>query len=347
MNPTLTQTKTSTKTVAVAVVMIAVGLGLIGYAAGLTPGIKSQTTPTDLSGTVTASVTTISTVGDALIYTIKIKNAGSAVVKDVSFKESFAKGVLTYVTSSATGGFTCAVVSSDLSCTGGAISAKGTATITMETVLAGNPTACGKTATMSSSLTIDPSNTITESSESNNTASVSLPVPGMCTDLSITKSASVSSATTDELVSYTLAVTNNGSATQLNVKVSDTLSSTKFVYRSATGSDGFSCTQSGLTITCTGGTITSGSTAMIVIIGSVGNNTLACGESESLTDSGKVDPDNLVTESDETNNTATVVTTVTGPCGGTVTPPTTTSGGGGVTGGSSGSGSSGYSPVDR
>ncbi len=347
MNPTVTQTKTSTKTVAVAVVMIAVGLGLIGYAAGLTPGIKSKTTPADLSGTVAASVTTISTVGDTLTYTIKIKNAGSALVSDVAFKESFAKGVLTYVSSSATGGFSCSVVSSDLSCTGGAISAKGTATIIMETVLTANPTACGNTATMSSVLTIDPSNTITESSELNNTASVSLSAPGMCTDLSITKGASATSAETGDSVSYTLAVKNEGSATQLNVKVSDTFLSNTFTYLSASGSNGFSCSQSGLTITCTGGTITSGSTATITILGSINNPSLTCAETESLTDTAEVDPDNSVTESDKTNNTATVTTTVTGPCGGTVTPPTTTSGGGGVTGGSTGSGSSGYSPGDR
>jgi autotransporter-associated beta strand protein len=118
------------------------------------------------------------------------------------------------------------------------------------------------------------------------------------------------SATTGQAYSYSLVVSNSGTATANTVSVSFALP-TGVIYASATGSNGFAATQSGSTVSFTGGSLTQGSSVTLTV--SVTPSTTST-ETVSPGDA-VVDPLNTIVESNETNNssTQTVTTTVVAP----------------------------------
>lgn len=105
---------------------------------------------------------------------------------------------------------------------------------------------------------------------------------------------------------YTITASNVGSANATGVKATFTLPS-GVTYGSASGTGGFSCSHSSGLVTCTGASIAAAGSATITVSvtpTSVGSVVVPIGAAV-------VDPDNTITESNETNNTSTAsVTTV-------------------------------------
>ncbi len=355
---TQTKTESNVGTKIAGAVLIIAGLGMLGLAAGAMPSIGQAEKVPELSGLIKNDGASVTYAGDALPYVILVKNSGTAPAKDVKIANRIASGTLTYKTAVGTNGFTCSLVSANVTCTGGIIPPGKTASIKVETTLAVNTLPCNSTGTISGTLSIDPDNTILESDELNNTASTTNSMLGACSeqnaDLTITKAGSPSSVKDNEILSYSITVKNDGTVTATSVVVQDKLSSDLWTLKTATASNGFTCTSSGNTVTCSGGTIAGGDTATITLVGGIGLSGLACGETSTLTDTAKVDPENQIAETSESNNSATVNSTITGPCGGSTTTTTsggsstvTTGSGGSVSAGSGVSGSSGASPINR
>lgn len=87
---------------------------------------------------------------------------------------------------------------------------------------------------------------------------------GSSVDLAITKSASVSQATTGTPFNYTLTVTNNGPEDATNVIATDVLPA-GFTFNSATATGGGSCSQSAGTVTCTWASLANGANVTATI----------------------------------------------------------------------------------
>ncbi len=105
-----------------------------------------------------------------------------------------------------------------------------------------------------------------ETNTANDTATdVANVLPVVDADMAITKSGSPNPVLQGNTLTYTLGVTNNGPATALNVKVTDTLPTSLVSYVSATPTQG-TCSQASGTVTCSLGVMTSGATASITII---------------------------------------------------------------------------------
>ncbi|PRY20215.1 Calx-beta domain-containing protein, partial [Spirosoma oryzae] len=118
------------------------------------------------------------------------------------------------------------------------------------------------------------------------------------------------SATTGQAYSYSLVVSNSGTANASNVSVAFTLPN-GVTYASATGSGTFAVTQIGATVSFTGGTLTQGSNATLIVgvtAGTAGTVSVSPGAAVA-------DPNSTITESNENNNssTQTVTTTVVAP----------------------------------
>ena len=160
---------------------------------------------------------------------------------------------------------------------------------------------------------VDPDNTIPEGDELNNEVSA-LPTivqnggNGAFNDLHIDKSAT-SSTTPGGTITYTIEVWNTGTDDAQNVAVRDALpASTTFVSAadSAPGTDGnFTCNQSGGVVNCIGATIKSGGVPRHITI-----TVKAPNQNTTITNQAVVDPDNLVPEGDEENNSDTADTTI-------------------------------------
>ncbi|QJD78872.1 putative Ig domain-containing protein [Spirosoma rhododendri] len=118
------------------------------------------------------------------------------------------------------------------------------------------------------------------------------------------------SATTGQAYSYSLVVSNSGTADASNVPVSFTLPS-GVAYANASGSNSFAATQSGSVVSFTGGTLTQGSSATLLV--SVTPN--AAGTETVSPGAAVIDPANTITESNENNNSSTqmVTTSVVAP----------------------------------
>lgn len=124
---------------------------------------------------------------------------------------------------------------------------------------------------------------------------------GAVVDMSITKSASPSPATTGQPLTYTLKATNNGPSPDPGyaVSMSDSLPS-GVTYSSASASQG-SCAQSAGKVTCSLGTINQGASATVTIV-------VTPTATGSVTNSASVSSSGL--DSNPANNTASVTTQV-------------------------------------
>ncbi|BAZ15815.1 5'-nucleotidase/2',3'-cyclic phosphodiesterase [Calothrix sp. NIES-4071] len=100
-------------------------------------------------------------VGNTLTYTLTVNNAGSANASGVSVQFTLPNGV-TYNSAGVSNGFTASQSSNVITFTGGSINAGNNATLTISVT----PTSTGTLT--SGSAVVDPSNTITESNEANN-----------------------------------------------------------------------------------------------------------------------------------------------------------------------------------
>jgi uncharacterized repeat protein (TIGR01451 family) len=128
------------------------------------------------------------------------------------------------------------------------------------------------------------------------------------TDLSIAKSADATTLTAGEPLTYTLTATNEGGIEALETVVTDELPS-GYDVTSTEASQG-SCSQSGQTVTCELGALAGGESATVTIEGTPN-------EAGEISNTAEVSGN--VTDSDPSNDSATVATTVLpgpGKCGG-------------------------------
>src|SRR5262249_40560121 len=151
---------------------------------------------------------------------------------------------------------------------------------------------------MTSTLTVDPSNTIAESNELNNTKTVTTSISGAtcssCKDLVISDILSTpadpSTIKPGDTLTYSFAVGNQGDQTTSSsdtVTITDTLDS-NVTFVSASATDGFTCSNVTTTVTCTktAGMIPGEGTIVTVVV--TVNSPLSDGTV--INDSAKVDP---------------------------------------------------------
>jgi uncharacterized repeat protein (TIGR01451 family) len=283
---------------------------------------KTQTSPTTLCGGVPC-VSTSSPVE----YTLVVKNDGSDPAFHVVVRDTLPTG-FTFASANDTGpvsdpnAFVCTDAGNVVTCTSARIDG-GSATRSI-VVRAFSAVAPGDYVNQA---VVDPDNTIPEGDETNNTAQATtrVRVGAGFIDLQVTKTASPSTldkgqhATPGGQIVYTITATNAGTDPAFNVKVQDTLpAGTTFVSALDTtlplGPDPnrFTCTNASGVVTCTGATL-DGSlglagvpTTRTILITVTAPNANILG----LTNVVRIDPDNAIPESNETNNSAQAATDV-------------------------------------
>jgi uncharacterized repeat protein (TIGR01451 family) len=297
-------------------------------------------TAPDLTLAKSNNVSGATTLGNNWTWTLTVSNIGNApanfsntqtILTDNLPNANVSYGVPTPGTFSGVTGsanISCAIASSNLTCTGtGAVSIA--APGSFQVTFTATPTNVGSFVNPRGGgmAKIDPSGLITESDETNNTASDTVTVTGP--DLTLTKANDVTGTTTlGNSWSWTLAGTNGGNNTATFTSgqtiLSDNLPNSNVVYgapstsnlTSVSGTGTISCSINGTSdLTCTA----SGGTVIIAAGGSFKVNVLATpsaiGPYANPRSGGtaKIDPNNNVGESDETNNTATDTVVVTAP----------------------------------
>jgi uncharacterized repeat protein (TIGR01451 family) len=325
------------------------------------------TTPATATGTTTPATATVTTTGtatltpidliitktdtpdpvdpgDLVTYTITVANIGQTAAANVTVLDALPAG-LTFGSAAGDAGpagstpFVCNQTAppGTVVCTGGSIPGGATRTITLVAIV-DNP--CTVISPVTNQATVDPSNTIAEGNEANNTVMHQTSITGCVqatgtatvtrtptasgtitptatatatpnVDLRITKVDTPDPVVPPGSVQYTLAVTNTGSAGASAVTVVDTLpvdEGTDYFFGNASGTNGFVCTFDLVTtVTCTGGNIGAGGGATITIV--LNFTAAACGPNGPFyTNVAVVDPANTIVESNENNNSVTQVT---------------------------------------
>jgi len=238
-------------------------------------------------------------------YLITVGNDATDPVTGVKVRDFLPAGSQ-YIEATGTNHFLCTQISSFVDCTGGEIAAGGSATITLSAFAPDIP------GTYTNQAIADPDNTIPEGNEFDNQASVQTVVVnggnGPFYELSIvkTQTSPANPAARNAVVTYDIAVHNNGSDPVIGIKVRDFLPAGSR-YIEATGSAGsqFLCTQLSAFVDCVGGQLSSGGTSHITV------KTFAPDTPGTYTNQALVDPDNTIPEGDELNNQASVNTVVT------------------------------------
>jgi len=234
--------------------------------------------------------------GNILIYTLTASNNGTVNATNVNINFTLPAGV-TLLNTTQSNGFTRIGNSGTISFTGGNINAGSNVVLTanVEVYNAGILT--------SGTAVIDPSNTITEINESNNTAAaISTTVNPGQPDLSPGIS-TPGPLTVGTAFNYTLDIQNNGGNNASGVELTFTLPA-NVTYNSANilGGGFNSPTINGSSLTFTGGSINAGAFAQIQVnvtptqAGTLSGTTLVA------------DPNNNIAESNEANNSVTTGT---------------------------------------
>ena len=282
--------------------------------------VSSATDPNDENNSGTATVSTpappqadvvVTKTGPSVakpnadvVYTIVVNNAGPGAASTVQMNDILSGG-MTFVSISPTGGCTTPAPSSGgtVTCNIAALSAGAsvTYTLTVHTPFVSNGTVISNTATVSAA-TPDPS-------PENNSSTTELTVSNI--DVSVTKTTGSPTVNVGDTISYTLTVSNAGNGegpTAINVQLSDTLPpNTTFVsliQNSGPAPDSPCSTPlvggTG-TVSCFFSTLASGASATFTLVIRVGDTTSVTNTVTASTDS----PD-----SDLSNNTASVTTSV-------------------------------------
>jgi uncharacterized repeat protein (TIGR01451 family) len=238
--------------------------------------------------------------GANLTYTLTVSNSATATAdaSGVKVVDTLPEDA-TFVSASGDHGFLCSYANDEVTCTGGNIPIGESATITI--IVKFDSDFCGET--VENTAVVDPDDDIIELDEDNNETGI-VETTIICADLTISKSAPETIESGAELT-YTLTVDNIGAADASGIKVVDTLP-TGATYVSASGDHGFSCSEAGGVVTCTGGSINAGDSATITIV--VTFDSSFCGDT--VRNTAVVDPDDNIVESDEDRNDADVQTKV-------------------------------------
>jgi uncharacterized repeat protein (TIGR01451 family) len=208
---------------------------------------------------ITKTAPAIAVAGTNFNYVITVTNSGPSVATGVVVKDTIPGQTSVISVSPNSGSCTAGIPGNPLqplTCTLGNLAPSGSAAITV-TVAVGSSvpegTVINNNATVSSTV-IDPSN-------ANNSPSAAVTVRARA-DLSISKSSDKVTYKPSTVVTYTIAVTNNGPSDALAVTVTDNLPATmQAAYQSDTGG----CTKSGLVLTCNLGSMPVGTSKSFIM----------------------------------------------------------------------------------
>ena len=278
-----------------------------------TPVVPLPKSRPDLKVVKTASLET-ATPGQALTYTINISNVGDAPAKTPLTLTDELPAQVTFVgPATGTNGWTCTESSGTVTChddgSGLAVGASADITIPV-TVNIGATLPLANTAVADLAL-VDPAPSDTlenEVSNDNNDSTVVTSVGGAAFDLAISDIVdSPDPAVRGNVMKYTVIAVNGGTDTADDVQVAITLPTSGASLLGAAGSNGFNCgpPSSGV-VTCVGDLPGSGNTVITVDL------IVHLTATENLTLSAEIDPANVFVEANETNNTASEVTTPSG-----------------------------------
>jgi uncharacterized repeat protein (TIGR01451 family) len=226
--------------------------------------------------------------GNTLTYTLSVTNSGPSIAAQVTVTDTLPVG---FTFGGATGtGWT-------LTQAGGVV----TATRTNAAVGALPAVVITGTAPVSGPITNTArvSTTAIDQNAANNLATASTAVTANA-NLSIAKSAHADAVVVNDLITYTLNITNSGPNTANNVIVTDTLPAS-VTFGSVNGA-GWTCGRSGVTVTCTVASLAVGAANPISII------VTAPGTASTITNTATVA--SAVADLVTSNNTASVVTTI-------------------------------------
>jgi uncharacterized repeat protein (TIGR01451 family) len=251
----------------------------------------------DLSVTKTDGVTTV-TAGDGVTYTytITVSNVGQSQAALVSLYDfwpgGFTRGTITPSQGS------CTPSGSNFTCDLGNVNPGANATVSVTYTVPASTPAGDQTNTVSvSSSTFDPT-------PGNNTAGdtnhVNAAPPPASADLKLIKTVNADPVNPGSSLSYTLAVSNLGPNTAVNLTVTDTLPA-GVTYVSASGS-GWTCSLSGNIVTCTSNSLAANASSSITI------NVIAPSQPGTITNTATVSA--TTNDPNASNNTGSVTTTI-------------------------------------
>jgi uncharacterized repeat protein (TIGR01451 family) len=249
--------------------------------------------------------TASATPGQNVIYTLNVSNVGDGpTTSAVTISDPLAAG-LTVVSASATNGFTCSQTA-PISCTNGAAADNHpTGLITSVTITA---TVTATTGPITNTASVSQDAQEPAGALGNNSDNAIINIGGTGKDLVVvTYDDQPDPVPQGDSVTFTAAVTNAGSENASAVKITDVFSSlTGLNLVSATASQGFSCAlDSGTrTVTCNGN-LDAGATTIVSIVFQTDSTAPA-----SVTSTLAVDPDDTILETNEANNDAGQVTTI-------------------------------------
>jgi uncharacterized repeat protein (TIGR01451 family) len=199
-------------------------------------------------------------------YTITVTNntiwGGGSTVTGVKIVDPLPTGLIPLNSVTATGNFVCQVEENPVNkvtCTGD-LQAGANTEIHIPVFI----TADG--GTLDNEACVDPDHLIDETNELDNCKTAITGVqPPAAPLLNINKTASKGTVTPGETFTYTITASNDGNATATGtVTVTDPLP-TQVTYQNATATNGFTCTQSSGTVTCTGSNLAAGATTVVTI----------------------------------------------------------------------------------
>jgi uncharacterized repeat protein (TIGR01451 family) len=246
--------------------------------------------------------------GQNEVYTILVSNIGNADTDSgaVSVTDKL-PSTLTYVSATATNGFSCTNSAPTVKCTG--------------TLAQGNNSTIKLTATVSNTATGGPINNESDvadssaagdSGTSDKSATTTVSLNGTGIDLAVqSMKATPDPVNQGGVLTYTSVIANNGSQDSGNFTIQQVLPTPggAFTLISGVASHGFNCAPDSASaptkINCTGDLAPGTSTTLTVQLEISGS------ASGALTSTVTANPDKSVVESDYTNNTKTAVTTVT------------------------------------
>lgn len=271
-----------------------------------------------------------------LQYTLTIKNRGSDPVSNISVADYLPQGsrfrnVTADALSGGSGGFVCSANGGVVTCASGSLAGApslGSPTTTKIKILLFAPdTPNDFSSQYTNHAVVDPSNTIPEGDETNNVADAALTVDNAPSGQNSFNELTVGSAqffpnaggdvAPGGTLVYHLTVANTGSDPATHVVVKDYLpAGTTFrvakvdAVGTTAGSGGFVCVQDSGVVTCSSGTLLAAGQAVIDLVLFAPSQPSSPGSQVTITNQAVVDPDNVIPEGNETNDTATSDSTV-------------------------------------
>jgi uncharacterized repeat protein (TIGR01451 family) len=263
------------------------------------PDNSDQTTTTigqaaDLHLTKSVSPTVVNP-GASATWTINLSNVGPGTASGVSIADTLPAGaVVQSITPSA--GTTCGT-GSPFTCTVGSLASGASASV----VVVVKPALSAAGTTITNSATVNASTW--DPNTADNTATSALTV-NPAADLRVVKTVDKGTANVDDLLTWTVALTNDGPSPASGATITDTAPSGVAI-QSVTPPTGVTCTSAGQTISCSVvGVLPSGTTKTVTIVGKVARASAGSPQSNSATvASSTFDPD-------ASNNLSTVTTNV-------------------------------------